>query len=53
MKIIESKQDLAINGAPPAFKQPLHVGCLNIWSHEAIMRLAGAMFDYRRLSKGS
>jgi len=50
MKKIESKNDLAINGAPPAFNQPLHVGRPNIGSREAFMKLAGEMFDRRWLT---
>ena len=50
MKKIESRNDLAINGAPPAFDQPLHVGRPNIGSREAFMKLAGEMFDRRWLT---
>ena len=50
MKKIESRNDLAINGAPPAFNQPLHVGRPNIGSREAFMKLAGEMFDRRWLT---
>jgi len=50
MKKIESENDLAINGAPPAFDQPLHVGRPNIGSREAFMKLAGEMFDRRWLT---
>lgn len=50
MKSIQSSRDLAINGAPPAFEQPLHVGRPNIGSREAFMQLAGEMFDRRWLS---
>jgi len=44
-KAIRSKADLAINGAPPAFVEPLHVGRPNVGSREAFMRLADEMFD--------
>ena len=44
-KTIRSKEDLAINGAPPAFEQPLHVGRPNVGSRETFTRLAGEMFD--------
>ena len=50
MKKIESRNDLAINGAPPAFDQPLHVGRPNIGSREAFMKFAGEMFDRRWLT---
>jgi dTDP-4-amino-4,6-dideoxygalactose transaminase len=45
MKIIGTKQDLAVNGAPPAFAEPLHVGRPNIGSRDRFMRLADEMFD--------
>jgi len=44
-KAIRSKADLAINGAPPAFAEPLHVGRPNVGSREAFMRMADEMFD--------
>lgn len=50
MKIIKSKQDLAINGAPPAFEQPLHVGRPNIGSREAFLKYAGEILDRRWLT---
>lgn len=50
MKSISSAADLAINGALPAFKDPLHVGRPNIGDREVFMRLAGEMFDRRWLS---
>ena len=50
MKQIHSATDLAINGAPSAFEQPLHVGRPNIGDREQFMRLAGEMFDRRWLS---
>ena len=37
MKIICTPNDLAINGAPPAFTEPLHVGRPNIGSQEAFL----------------
>ncbi len=45
MKEIRSRPDLAINGAPPAFADTLHVGRPNVGSRETFMRLAGEMFD--------
>jgi len=50
MKKIESQNDLAINGAAPAFEQPLHVGRPNIGSREAFMKYAEEIFDRRWLS---
>jgi len=44
-KDIHSKADLAINGAPPAFDQPLHVGRPNIVDHEAFLARAGRILD--------
>lgn len=49
-KQIRSRADLAINGAPPAFAEPLHVGRPNIGDRETFMRLAGEMFDRRWLT---
>lgn len=50
MKTIETVRDLAINGQPPAFAEPLHVGGPNIGSREAFLNYAGAIFERRRLS---
>lgn len=50
MKQIYTHQDLAINGASPAFKQPLHVGRPNIGSREAFLKYAEEIFDRRWLS---
>jgi dTDP-4-amino-4,6-dideoxygalactose transaminase len=50
MKQISSYNDLAINGAPSAFAEPLHVGRPNIGNRETFMRLAGEMFDRQWLS---
>lgn len=50
MKHVRTIRDLAINGAPPAFDQPLHVGRPNIGSREAFMKYAGEIFDRRWLS---
>lgn len=49
-KTSRSPADLAINGAPPAFAAPLHVGRPNIGDREAFLRLAGEMFDRGWLS---
>lgn len=50
MKPVRSPRDLAINGAPPAYEQPLHVGRPNVGSREHFLRLAGEMFDRRWFS---
>ena len=50
MKLIQSPQDLAINGADPAFEQPLHVGRPNIGSRESFLKYAEEIFDRRWLS---
>lgn len=49
-KTLRTKADLAINGAPPAFAEPLHVGGPNIGNRETFMRLAAEMFERRWLS---
>ena len=43
-------QDLAINGAPPAFDHPLHVGRPNIGNRESFLSHVGEIFDQRWLS---
>jgi len=45
MKLIQTQQDLAINGAAPAFDKPLHVGRPNIGSREAFLKYAEEIFD--------
>lgn len=50
MKLIETPQDLAINGAEPAFDEPLHVGRPNIGSREAFIKYAEEIFDRRWLT---
>jgi len=45
MKQIKSAQDLAINGARPAFSQPLHVGRPNIGNREAFLTYAEEILD--------
>lgn len=50
MKSFNSASDLAINGAAPAFEQPLHVGRPNIGSREAFLAYANDIFDRRWLS---
>ena len=50
MKNIKSINDLAIKGAPPAFSVPLHVGCPNVGSRDALMRRINDMLDRRWFS---
>lgn len=50
MKPINKLQDLAINGAPPAFDELLHVGRPNIGSRDAFMKHVDKIFDNRWLS---
>jgi dTDP-4-amino-4,6-dideoxygalactose transaminase len=50
MKLIQTPQDLAINGATPAFEQPLHVGRPNIGSRDAFLKFAEQILDRHWLS---
>jgi dTDP-4-amino-4,6-dideoxygalactose transaminase len=50
MKKIRHKSDLAINGAPPAFEEPLHVGRPNLGDRAAFLKHVDAMLDRRWLS---
>jgi dTDP-4-amino-4,6-dideoxygalactose transaminase len=50
MKIIRSTADLAINGAPPAFAEPLHVGRPNLGDREALLRHTAEIYDRRWLT---
>lgn len=50
MKSITTAQDLAINGAAPAFAASLHVGRPNMGDRDAFMRYAADIFDRRWLS---
>lgn len=50
MKPILKSQDLAINGAPPAFKQQLHVGRPNIGSRKVFMKYVDDIFERRWLT---
>lgn len=45
MKTIKTPHDLAINGAAPAFEQPLHVGRPNIGDREDFIEYVRAVFD--------
>lgn len=49
-KTIRSKADLAINGASPAFAQPLHVGRPNIGEREAFLQRINQILDNRWLT---
>lgn len=49
-KKIRSVSDLAVNGAAPAFQEPIHVGRPNIGSREAFMQHVNDIFDRRWLS---
>lgn len=50
MKPIRKPQDLAINGAPPAFDQLLHVGRPNIGSRELLLKYLDDILDRRWLT---
>lgn len=50
MKAIQKSSDLAINGAPPAFAEQLHVGRPNIGNREAFIKHVDTIFDNRWLS---
>jgi dTDP-4-amino-4,6-dideoxygalactose transaminase len=49
-KTVTSLRDLAINGAPPMFPEPLHVGRPNIGNKDAFLAEASAMLDRGWLS---
>jgi dTDP-4-amino-4,6-dideoxygalactose transaminase len=44
-KVIHTKADLAIHGAPPAFDEPLHVGRPNIANRDAFLHSVGEILD--------
>lgn len=50
IKSIRSQSDLAINGRPPAFKQPVHVGRPNICDREGFLRRVEQIIDSRWLT---
>jgi len=50
MKQIRTKADLAINGATPAFEQPLHVGRPNMGDRAKFLQYANEIFDRRWFS---
>jgi dTDP-4-amino-4,6-dideoxygalactose transaminase len=49
-KAIRGAHDLAINGAPPMFAQPLHVGRPNIGSHTRFLQRAAEILESGWLS---
>ena len=49
-KVIRSPADLAVNGAPPLFRQPLHVGRPNIGNHERFIERTRAILERQWLS---
>src|SRR5208283_4461281 len=49
-KVVKSAADLAINGAPPMFAEPLHVGRPNIGDHQRFLRRASEILDRGWLS---
>jgi dTDP-4-amino-4,6-dideoxygalactose transaminase len=49
-KKIRTKADLAINGAPPAFDPPLHVGRPNIGDREAFLQRVDQILDNQWLT---
>ncbi|MDN5924474.1 MAG: hypothetical protein L0H70_05685 [Xanthomonadales bacterium] len=50
LKTIRSKADLAINGAPPAFDEPLHVGRPNIGDREAFLQRGNQILNSKWLT---
>jgi len=50
VKTIRSRADLAINGAPPAFDEPLHVGRPNIGDRGAFLRNMERILDNQWLT---
>ena len=49
-KVVRAKRDLAINGARPAFVDPVHVGRPNIGDRETFLRYVGESMDRRWLT---
>ncbi|WP_166209494.1 aminotransferase class I/II-fold pyridoxal phosphate-dependent enzyme [Cognatiluteimonas telluris] len=50
MKLIRSTTDLAINGAPPAFEEPLHVGRPIVGDRAAFLDQVGRILDNQWLT---
>src|SRR3546814_121465 len=53
IKTINGKSDLAINGAPPAFAEPLHVGRPNIGNRDAFLSKVAEILDNQWLTNNS
>lgn len=49
-KTIRGKKDLAVNGAPPAFAEPLHVGRPNIGDQERFKEALSSILERRWLT---
>ncbi len=49
-KSVKSTADLAVNGAPPMFAEPLHVGRPNIGNHKRFLQRASDILDSGWLS---
>lgn len=49
-KAIRSPADLAVNGAPPMFSEPIHVGRPNIGNHKRFLQRASDILDSGWLS---
>src|SRR2546430_10097033 len=49
-KVVRSAADLAINGAPPMFAEPIHVGRPNIGNHKRFLQRASDILDSGWLS---
>ncbi|MEQ1439883.1 DegT/DnrJ/EryC1/StrS family aminotransferase [Fontimonas sp. SYSU GA230001] len=50
MKTIRNASDLAINGAPPAFPEPIHVGRPNLGDRERLLAYTAEIYDRRWLT---
>ncbi|HRI11760.1 MAG TPA: DegT/DnrJ/EryC1/StrS family aminotransferase [Verrucomicrobiota bacterium] len=50
MKVDSHRKHLAIQGAPPAFSEPIHVGRPNVVNRERFLELVGGVLDRRWLT---
>ena len=50
LKTVQSAEDLAVNGAPPIFAEPLHVGRPNIGNRDRFMQRTSEILDRGWLS---
>jgi dTDP-4-amino-4,6-dideoxygalactose transaminase len=50
MKTFRGLDDLAINGAPPAFSKPIHVGRPNLGDRERLLKYTAEIYDRRWLT---